>query len=187
MNRDSNTILNAVKEALSNAEIDCALLQPSDPILFPRLLIYAGNDTQRREHLIEVTSQPIEMAQSLSLSLSQQHHEYSRIQIDASYPFIVNDLATSEVAQFLHFLNLQIEVPGFYLNHLDNIILYRHVLLCDNNHLPIKIILSLIGIAMFFQDAFSPTLERISNGKITFAELLEEIQQVLAKITPKNP
>lgn len=158
-------ILESLKKALDEVGLDSAI---SDD----RLIIYKG---------IEISAQEVEMGQALS----QDPKTYVRLQLDARFPFVVEDRALSDVAQFLHFLNMQVEIPGFYLDHTSNAVLYRHVLLSDQEHLPEKIVLSIIGIAMLFQDVFGPPLERLAQGKETFISLLQEVQKTLGRAAKK--
>lgn len=134
---------------------------------------------------LEITAQPLDAGQMLSQNVNEQTKNYVKIQLNARYPFRVEDGAIPEMAQFLHFLNLQVEVPGFYLDVLENSVFYRYVFLFDSNQIPWKIVLSIAGSAIFFQDVFGGILEQIAKGSKTFTQVLQDIQQTLAKITPK--
>lgn len=166
-------ILHSLKEELTNQGLDCVVRSSTE---FPQrtLLVYTGSDPANRVQLLEIKVQ--------SKMQSKETEDYASIHIDAFFPFIVQDLAMQEVAQFLHFLNLQIEIPGFCLNYLDNKILYRYVLLSESQHIPQKIIVALVGIAMLFQDVFGQVLERLAKGEISFVGVMSEIEKVLSKM-----
>lgn len=176
---NNNKILQSIKEDLEKEGLDC-FIECFDSLLPKKLLIYTGEDTKKRTQLIEIKVYVTELQQKFS---QDTPNAVLSVQIDAFFPFIVEDVAMPDVAQFLHFLNLQVEVPGFYLNYLDNKILYRHVLLSENDHVPKRIVMSLIGLSIFFQDVFGETLERLAGGQASFIDLMQEIQQVLAKAT----
>lgn len=166
-------ILHSLKEELTNQGLDCVVHSSTE---FPQrtLLVYTGSDPANRVQLLQIKVQ--------SKMQSKETEDYASIHIDAFFPFIVQDLAMQEVAQFLHFLNLQIEIPGFCLNYLDNKILYRYVLLSESQHIPQKIIVALVGIAMLFQDVFGQVLERLAKGEVSFVGVMEEIEKVLSKM-----
>lgn len=170
---DYEKILHSVKEDLTKEGLDCIVRSSTE---FPQktLLVYTGSDLNQRVQLLEIKIQSREQV--------KETEDYTSIQIDAFFPFVVQDFSMQDVAQFLHFLNLQIEIPGFCLNYLDNKILYRYVLLSESEHIPKKIIVSLVGTAMFFQDVFGQVLERLAKGEISFVGVMEEIERLLSKV-----
>jgi hypothetical protein len=175
---DNDKILQSIKEELTNEGLDC-VVQNSEELPEASLIIYTGSDRDRRTQLIEIKVQTTQVDPSFSKNAVSNCVSF---QLNAFFPFVVTDLAMSDVAQFLHFLNFQVEIPGFYLNYINNTILYRYVLLSENEHIPKKILISLVGIAMFFQDVFGTTLERLAKGEVTFVTLMQEIQEILAKV-----
>lgn len=177
---DNEQILQSIKEDLKKEGLDC-LIQTFDPALPPKLLIYTGTDKENRTQLIEIKAHHAEINPTKGPS-----NTFISLQLDAFFPFVIDDMALTDVAQFLHFLNLQVEVPGFYLNQLDNTVLYRYVLLSENGLVPKKILMSLIGISMFFQDVFGQTLARLGKGQVTFIDLMQEIQEVLEKAAEES-
>lgn len=172
---DYEKILQTVREELIKEGLDCVIHSEKD--VRTRLLIYSGVDQQKRTQLITLT---VQAKDGDPLLLKQTGHDCVSFQLDACFPFIVDDFSMSDVAQFLHFLNFQVEIPGFYLNYIDNTILYRYVLLSENHHIPKKILLSLIGISMLFQDMFGQTLERLGKGQVSFVDLMKEITTALS-------
>lgn len=171
---DYKEILQVIKEELTKEGLDCAIQEEKD-MMQTRLLIYSGEDQQKRTQMVTIKAQAKE---GDLLQLKQAGHDCVSFQLEACFPFTVDDYSMSDVAQFLHFLNFQVEVPGFYLNYIDNTIVYRYVLLSEDQHIPKKILLSLIGMAMLFQDLFGQTLERLAKGKVSFVELMQEIVSV---------
>jgi hypothetical protein len=174
------TILDSIRDDLIKEGLDCFLMsdQAQD-----KLIIYAGIDKEERVQLLQISMQ----ARKFPSKSKRTIKENIVLQFDSVFPFAVEDKALTEVAQFLHYLNFQIEIPGFYLNHLDNTIVYRYVLLSEGQHVPKKIIFSLIGIVMFFQDAFGQTLERLAKGNTTFVGVMEEIAAMLKpNLPPKS-
>lgn len=182
---ENRLILENLQQWLIQADLDCSIQEVEKPFSQPCLMIYGGNDSKNREQLIEITVQSIPLNPEVS-SDAEEGEQYSRLQMDAPFPFAVQDLAMSEVAQFLHFLNLQIELPGFYLSYVDKIIVYRYILFCSQKNFPKEIILSILGSILFFQDIFGPPLEKLAEGQVTFVALLEEISEHFTKATTEK-
>lgn len=174
---DCEKILQTVKEELIQEGLDC-VIQTDQDSPWTRLLIYSGEDQEKRTQLITIT---VQAKGGNPMLLKETGHDCVSFQLDACFPFTVDDYSMSDVAQFLHFLNFQIEIPGFCLNYIDNTIIYRYVLLTENQHIPKKILMSLIGISMLFQDFFGQTLERLAKGKVSFIDLMKEISTALSK------
>lgn len=174
---DYKTILQAIKEELIKEGLDCTIQEGKD-MLQTSLLIYSGVDSENRTQIISIKAQANEGEAFL---LKQTGRDCVCFQLEACFPFIVDDYSMSDVAQFLHFMNLQVEIPGFYLNYIDNTILYRYVLLSEEHHIPKKIILSLIGMTMLFQDIFNKIFERLAKGQVSFVDLMKEISEVVKK------
>lgn len=185
----SNYTLELIKAELEGLGLDCEIEKNQDettpPYVPSRLVVFGGIDSKNREQKMIITEQAIETGNELSTNPNERNRRYVRIQLDAPFPFAVKDTALADVSQFLHFLDLQIELPGFYLNYFDNTILYRCVHIADIEHVPIKVIVSILGIVMFLQDAFGGSLERLANGEVTFVELLQEIQKLYGEMAKK--
>jgi hypothetical protein len=167
---DSREILESIKKDLGHEQID-SFIQHEDEAAEARLLIYAG-ENQEKVQLLSITARNTELNESESLT---------SLQFEAFFPFIVKDQAVVDVSQFLHFLNQQLEVPGFYFNHLDHLIAFRYILFIEPNAIPKKIVMSLIGLVIFFQDIFTQTLERLAKGEVSFADLMQEVHDLLSK------
>lgn len=179
---DNEKILASIKTILDGAGMDSAVVPPDDIIFHPRLVVFIGNDRENRERILEITAQSLEVDKLLTTDEKEKAIEYVRIQVDTKFPFKVEDKAMADVAQFLHVFNLQIDVPGFYLNYYDNAIIYRYVLMAEREHIPIKILFSIIGTVLLFQDLLSSQLERLATGKVSFVYLLKEIHEALNKM-----
>jgi hypothetical protein len=166
--------LEFLKDHFYKAELDCEIVELGD-IGKRRLLVFLGTDHHDCGLSMEVTAQEIALEGKLFSPAVSKDQAYVRIQFDVSYPFVVRDESTLDVAQFLHFLDLQIELPGFYLNPLDNRILYRYVWLCKPGDVHPKLALNIVAMVMFFQGAFESILEKLASGEESYLSLLEEI------------
>lgn len=169
-------VLLDIQTHVKEAGLDAVLLPLDDGSGLEKVIVYGGKDGKDRLQLIEITSAGTEGPKGLKDVPIQPSF---RIQIDACFPFTIADAALSDVAQFLHFINLQVELPGFYLDHLNDRILYRYVHLMEGDKPPKQLVLAVIGIALFLQDVFGQTFERLATGQATFPSLMEEIKKSL--------
>ncbi|MEI8365607.1 MAG: hypothetical protein WCF65_04230 [Parachlamydiaceae bacterium] len=185
----SNYTLELIKTELEILGLNC-LVEKSGEEGYPstapsRLLIFAGFDSKNRQRKITITEDAIETGSELSPNPEERNRRYVRMQLDAPFPFTVKDTAMADVAQFLHFLDLQIELPGFYLNHFENVVLYRSVHITNVEHVPLKIYVSILGVILFCLDTFGPSIERLASEEISFVDLLQELQKMLGEMGKK--
>lgn len=172
--------LEFLKDHFRQAELESEIVELDDDSKQRRLLVYLGTDQHERGVTMQVTAQELALGGELFTAATDKH-AFVRLQFDVPYAFAVKDEALLDVAQFLHFLNLQIELPGFYLDQLDNRILYRYVWLCKRGKVYPQLATNIVGMAMFFQGAFESVLDRLASGQETYLSLLEELMRTLNK------
>lgn len=168
-----------IQATLDKAGLDVLHQPMQGDSLVERLVVFGGRDRDDRAHVIEIS---ISGSAAVEKKVGKEELDLDpalRVQIDSAFTFPMTDIAYADMAQFLHFINLQIELPGFYLDHLNEKVIYRYVLLFEGETIPKKTLLSLIGVVLFLQDVFGQTLERLASGKVTFVELMEELEKSL--------
>lgn len=171
-------MLKTIQQQLEQAHVNCAYYEPTTEIPFDRILVLLGQDNQQREQIVEITAQE----QSLNFeNTSPASTPVYRIQFQLLFPFTVEDLATSQMASLLLFINRLLDFPGLELDELDNQIYYRYVWLTKKQKIDVALILSILGIIVLVLQLFTPAIEAIANGTSTFNELLEEIIKLNAK------
>ena len=176
MNENS---LELIKLELDNEGIDTLIQKNEETSQQEQLLIFLGADSENRNLIATLMIEPLDLETDLSIGKKEVGRRFIKMKIDAIFPFKVKDLALIEVAQYLHFLNGQIEIPGFYLNYLDNSLLYRFVQMVDRESISLKVILCVLGNIMLFQETMGPSLERLANGEISCIDLMDEIQKMM--------
>ncbi len=168
-------ILKSLNQQLKTIGVSSLVLKGKEKESEHCLLIETGT----KKTNIKILVAPFELGKHAPSDIFADKREYVRVQLDATFPYSVALSSMADMAQVLHFLNLQVDLPGFYLNLADKEIIYRYVLLADMNYFPEKILLSIIGIAMLFQDVFAKTFKELAEGKATFLDVMEEIQNSL--------
>lgn len=100
------------------------------------------------------------------------------LQFFVALPFKVRENKISDTLRFLSLINRSLEVPGFELSEVDQLVYYRYVIMTTENAISSLLIRNLLGVIMFVLDSFSTMIEEISLGKRTLQEVVEEaIQQ----------
>jgi hypothetical protein len=167
-------MLNQIQDILEQEKMDCSLYPATEELPIARLLVFLGNDNQKREQILEISAQqqPFQLKSEESQAPSD---DYYRIQFHFIFPFKAIDMALPQVASLALFLNQSLDFPGLELNELENQISYRYVWLVKQNGVDSKLVMTIIGIILFFSDLLAPLLERVANGSATFNDLLKEI------------
>jgi hypothetical protein len=172
-------MLQGIQATLEKAGLDVLHVPMQGDSLVEKLVVFGGKDRDDRAHLIEIGISGSAAAEKKVGKEEIDLDPALRVQIDSAFTFSIADIAYADLAQFLHFINLQIELPGFYLDHLNEKVIYRYVLLFEGETIPKKTLLSLIGVVLFLQDVFGQTLERLASGQVTFLGLMEELEKSL--------
>lgn len=170
--------LNRFQSYLDTSELDSTVLEGDENVPHDRLVIYGGQDYQRRERLIEVTTQIQQLGQNLG---SKSQVEYIRVQFQLTLPFKVVEFAAKDTASLLLFLNKMIELPGWEFNELEDRIDYRYVLLTKADGVDEDLFAGIIGLILLLAQLFTEVIEQIASGKKSFNDLMEEVVQIANK------
>jgi hypothetical protein len=166
-------ILENIKKILEKEEFECILASPTEQFPINRLLIFLGVDAKERERMLEIIASQQQVSPEFSLP-KVVTHPY-RLQFRVQLPFKVQDIALNQVASLLLFLNQFIDLPGFELNELEGQVLYRYVWIMQPSLIDEILIMSIIGAIMLNLGMFSDTIESLTDGKMSFNELLVQI------------
>lgn len=167
-------ILEKIKEILDEEEFPCSLASVSEKVPVEHLLVFLGLDVKKRERMLEVM---IGQQISPELLLSKTSSLPYRIQFRVQLPFKVHDIALSQVASLILFINQLIDLPGFELNELEGQVFYRYVWINQPASIDHLLIMSIMGSIMLNISLFSETIESLCDGKMTFNDLLAQITQ----------
>ncbi len=170
--------LNKFQRFLDSSELDSTVLAGDTATPHDRLLIYGGQDYQKRERIVEVTSQIQQLGQNLG---AKSQVEYIRVQFQVTLPFKVVEFAARDTSSLLLFLNKMIELPGWEFNELDDRIDYRYVLLAKSDGIDEDLFAGILGVILLLCQLFTEVIEQIASGKRTFNDLMEEVVQIASK------
>lgn len=160
--------IETLQQMLNEAKFECTL-EPSKRYPEGRLLVFLAGDHKQRERSLEVTTQ------KQVLGSRKEDIPFRRVQFETALPFNFSVSASQDVAAFLHFLNRQLELPGFEMDEGNRLILYRYVLLSSEDQLHTDLLKGIIGSITLLLDLFGEAIEKTAVGETTFNEILEKI------------
>lgn len=166
-------ILNEIKQILEKEEFACTDIPANEQFPFGQLLVFLGLDSKKRERILEITAIQQQIAPEFNLP-----HASSlpfRIQFRIALPFKIQDIALTQVASLILFLNQFIDLPGFEFNELEGQVTYRYVWIVQPSLIDSTLIMSILGALMLNLGLFSETIESLADGKISFNDLLAQI------------
>lgn len=179
-------VLNKIQKFLEKNDFSCSLFSSSEKNPFDHLLVFLGLDTKKREQLMEImaTQQPLLAKSSLTNQISPSPY---RVQFRINLPFKVQDIALTQIASLLLFLNQFIDFPGFEFDELNGQVSYRYIWIIHSDAMDESLILSIMGSLILNLNLFSETIETLAEGKMSFNELLSQIVSLTGQAQNKSP
>lgn len=163
-----------LEKFLKKDQFDCMLQQAGEGELFDSLIVYLGNDEQKRERFLKMTIKPQILSEKPFQDLSlNQEAKYCALEFYAECPFVVCDHAAADTARFVCFINRSCDLPGFEIDEIDGLICYRTVHFFQTESCDWSLIKNLLGSVIMFFNVYSSELEKIARGHCTFPELIE--------------
>lgn len=164
--------LRQIEMMLQQEGYNCSLEPYSKAPPFGRLLVFLGNDHQDRERILEITTQIQELGEALS------EQSYLRIQFELSLPFTVKPFMTNDVNSLFAFLNRMLELPGFELDEMNDLLFFRYVLLTSKEKVDALLLKGIIGLILMHVEIFSKPIEHVATGDNTFNDVLENVLEI---------
>jgi hypothetical protein len=102
------------------------------------------------------------------------HTPSKLLQIVAYLPYQLPEKTLGETARLLHFLNKEMDVPGFGLDEKQHLIFYRVVLPCLDDKIETRLFNLSLGAARVACDSFMRTIVLIVSGAMNVTTLMKE-------------
>lgn len=166
-------MLQRFQRFLKADKFDYSLEEATEEVPYERLLLFIGSDYQERGRVVEITA-----TEQLFSFEGKTKPRYWKVQFLFTFPFKMKPEAAQQVGSVLHFLNRQIDLPGFEMNEVDDLIYYRHALLVRDNGIDKRVFQGTLGMMMLVLDLFSETIERVAAGEMTFDDLLRSVLDI---------
>lgn len=94
--------------------------------------------------------------------------------------FIPTQLSPSTVpdtARLLHILNKEVDMPGFGMDEMANVVFYRLMIPLHKKHVDEDLFMTYLKAAQNICELFSLPVEAVANGNATLNEILEKVRQ----------
>lgn len=174
-----NANLNDIRALLEKTNFKCEILPASDQIPIDQLVVGLGPDEQDRvRYLVIRTAEQDLSSQDTLLGITSSARRYCEIQFHVVLPFRVNIENIPDTARLILLLNKGMELPGFELSEVDQIVLYRHAFVVPEDDLDERIVLSLVGMVQVLLQAFTQPLEIVATGQQSLQAVLESVRQM---------
>lgn len=174
-------LLSTIKKELDKQEFESTLSSPDAMHPLERLVVSLGPDNKNRTRALEICVFQLVIPKEIA----NQHAQASpiRVQFKVGLPFKIDDLALNQVASLLLFINPFLELPGFELNELTNVVSYRYIWLLKEHLYDSELLGHIMGAIILTLNLFADMIELLADGKATFNDLLEQIIDI---VNPSN-
>lgn len=175
-----NKLLETIQKTLASEGMDCAFFTDEGEGSTPYLKVYLGNDGKHRERILEIVVDeqilPGHFADYERMKIASGLY---RLQLQSTFPIEFQYQTAPNLASAINFINTMIELPLVILDEANDKIYYRNVQLLAQEEFNKTLLLGMIGMHRMILDVFSDLLEKIGSGKITYIEMLQEIEKYL--------
>ncbi len=99
------------------------------------------------------------------------------LQLLAFIPCNLSQETLNDVSRLLHMLNKELDLPGFCIDELSLTAFYRIVLPTLKGELDEKVLDAILNTMEVVCKSFSPAIETVAHGAMTFEEVLKKAQE----------
>lgn len=103
------------------------------------------------------------------------------LQLLAFFPCEVKADTAAEVARLLHLFNKELDIPGFGMDELAGVVFFRCMIPTANRKISQELFDAYISTIELACKTFSPTVEAVAAGLITFDEILSKAREAAEK------
>jgi len=104
--------------------------------------------------------------------------ENSRLlQLLVFIPTTLSAATTVDTARLLHLLNKEVDMPGFGMDEMANVIFYRLMIPLQNKKVDEDLFITYLKAAQNICELFALPVEAVANGQATLDEILEKVKQ----------
>lgn len=142
-----------------------------------KITLSLGRDAKERELVLEMTS--IQQRLTEEMETENEDELPFRLEFRCQLPFKVEDIALSQTASLLLFLNTWIDLPGFELHELKGEIHYRYIWLMQKSTLNAQFFNTITGAFILNIGLFQEAIERVACGEDTFNDFLGSVVSLM--------
>lgn len=152
---------------LKKEEFDCILVESADPVPHEKVVVSLGKGSGDIPQFLDIyySEQP-------AGPLSTKGFTYKTYTFSTRYSLEYNSDTVYETARFVNLLNTLVEIPGFEINELEQLIRYRYIFL-SSAEIEKELLLTIVGMHIFAVDMVLPLIDSIVSGKASFEDILD--------------
>ncbi|MCB1111702.1 MAG: hypothetical protein H7A37_06015 [Chlamydiales bacterium] len=169
--------LDIINTIFKDQGYSCSIIEESDTIPFPHLQLNLGPDGNGSNRIMHIIIEEQILDQSFR-EVEEPGNPILRLVFDTELPFKVDPTTAREVGTLLHFINREIDLPGFELAEVEDKVYFRHVQLTREAGVDVTVIYSIVGLTLFYLNWFSSVIESLAKGETTFNEVLENVLKI---------
>ncbi len=164
--------LSGIQTILDDEDFATYLMPISEDNLFERLFIGLGQDSQSRDltlqiHFInDITN---------ALGVDDDAADAYILQFFLLLPFTLNKTYMSEIARVVLTLNRILPIGAFGISEDDGMAYFQYNLICAEHKVDDKVLVEAVSIIGFFVSEFAPRIDQVSEGKISYEALIQEL------------
>ena len=99
------------------------------------------------------------------------------LQLLVFIPTNLSPETTVDVARLLHLLNKEVDMPGFGMDEIANIIFYRLMIPLHKKKVDEELFITYLKTAQNICELFAQAIEAVANGQATLNEILEKVKE----------
>lgn len=150
---------------------DCAILEEDRPVL-PHLQVYLGADAQSRERILTLTMVDSLYGDPLLMGEEGGWRPFVHLQFQVNISGTIQDAALLDLGSLLHYLNSNLELPGFVLHEGREVVFYRYVHLAVKGQEDLTLIKAIIGTVALQMELFEGIIRQVASGDHSFDEVI---------------
>ncbi len=98
------------------------------------------------------------------------------LQLLTFLPTTFKPTQASEIARLLHYLNKELDLPGFCIDEISSLIFYRFMIPAAKQMIEIEVLDSLLNSLQSICQSFMPVITTVASGMTSFEEVLKKIK-----------
>jgi len=99
------------------------------------------------------------------------------LQVLVFMPGTLQDGTEGEVGRILHYINKELDIPGFGMDEAAKVIFYRIMLPAKDKKIDEKLLKTYLGIVEPVCETFAPAIMTVATGNLTFNKVLEKLKE----------
>lgn len=108
---------------------------------------------------------------------SRVFEEGGLLQLLVFFPCAIEGKTIPDMARLLHMFNKELDLPGFGMDEISGVVFFRWMIPCQNQQAPEALLTAFLATLQTVCQTFSPVVEAVAAGAVTFDTLLEKAKQ----------